>query len=138
VSSDPRPAEAFVHGDNAIVRADMAHKLLERGGFKNWTANHYGDDPEFDTILRALRIAAARRTSDLTSDRGSKSAAQPEVAPQLAAVINAMQAADLLGVTDRAIRLAIAGGKLPAQQVDGRWQINRQDVERYRATRRTA
>ena len=137
MTADPRPAEAFVHGDQAVIRGTMARKLLERGNFAAYTANSYGDDPEFDTMLRALRIAAARRTSDLTSDRGSDSAATPEVAPSLAAVINAMQAADLLGVTDRAIRLAIVGGKLPAQQVGGRWQINREDVERYRATRRT-
>ena len=127
-----------MHGDLALVRGTMAHKLLERGDFKTWTANHYGDDPEFDTMLRALRMAAARRTSERTSDDGSESAALPEVAPQLASVINAMQASVLLGVTDRAVRLAIAGGKLPAQQVGGRWQIDRQDVERYRATRRTA
>ena len=138
MTRDPRPAEAFVHGDIALVRGAMAHKLLERGDFKTWTANHYGDDPEFDTMLRALRMAAARRTSDATSALGSESAAQPEVTPQLASVINAMQAAALLGVTDRAVRLAIAGGKLPAQQVGRRWQIDRNDVERYRASRRTA
>ncbi|WP_419144872.1 helix-turn-helix domain-containing protein [Microbacterium binotii] len=47
-------------------------------------------------------------------------------------------AADLLGIGERAVRKAISGGALPAENVGGRWLIDREDVEQYRAkTRRT-
>ena len=72
MTGNPRPPTAFVHGGNAIVRQEMARKLLERGDFKRWTANHRGEDAELETILVALRIAATAPTSDSASGSGSE------------------------------------------------------------------
>ncbi|MBA2738069.1 MAG: helix-turn-helix domain-containing protein [Nocardioidaceae bacterium] len=41
------------------------------------------------------------------------------------------QAADQLGVTDRAVRLACQLGRLAARQVGGRWQVSRAVLDEY-------
>jgi len=44
-------------------------------------------------------------------------------------------AAGLLGISDRAVRKAIADKRLPATEIDGRWSIDRKDIENYRINR---
>ncbi|MFF1875708.1 helix-turn-helix domain-containing protein [Kitasatospora herbaricolor] len=48
------------------------------------------------------------------------------------------QAAQLIQVTDRAIRKAIATGHLQATNADGRWRIHREDLALYREARKAA
>ncbi len=67
-------------------------------------------------MLVALTVAAAQWRASVT---GSEVAAQPEVGPQ-SAWVSSTQAADLLGITSRAVRLAIEDERLPAERVDGR------------------
>nr|WP_254451152.1 excisionase family DNA-binding protein [Aeromicrobium stalagmiti] len=45
------------------------------------------------------------------------------------------QVASQLGITDRAVRLAIARSALKATEVGGRYRITREDMEHYRAAR---
>ncbi|WP_353708962.1 helix-turn-helix domain-containing protein [Cellulosimicrobium sp. ES-005] len=45
------------------------------------------------------------------------------------------QAAELLGMTDRGVRLAISEGRLEAEKVADRYRISRSNVEHYRAAR---
>ncbi len=43
----------------------------------------------------------------------------------------ATRAADVLGISDRAVRKACAAGRLNADLVDGQWRITRASVESY-------
>ncbi len=44
-------------------------------------------------------------------------------------------AADILYITDRAVRLAIAEKRLPATQVNGRYRIAREDIQHFAAAK---
>ena len=59
-----------------------------------------------------------------------------EVAAELdQRLMSVAEVADLLGLTDRAVRLACSQERLEAQQVGGRWRITREAYEEYRAAR---
>jgi excisionase family DNA binding protein len=89
-----------------------------------------GADAEVDNVLTALRLAAmAWRDSACGTDARNLTEVEP------LSVLSTVQAAGELGITDRAVRLAIQEGRLTGQQVSGRWQISREDLEHYRAAR---
>ncbi|MBT2567719.1 helix-turn-helix domain-containing protein [Arthrobacter sp. ISL-85] len=48
------------------------------------------------------------------------------------------QAGNRLGITDRAVRLAIQEGRLPATNVDGRWRITNEDIAHFTAAKKAA
>ncbi len=52
--------------------------------------------------------------------------------------LSTTEAAGLLDVTGRAIRLAIQQNRLQAERVGRRWVIHREDLEHFRAARRAA
>lgn len=135
---DGRPAGAYLHGLHGpvcLVSGRVADWLLTRTELDRLRKEHRGADPEVDAQLLALtHVALAYRTSDSTSAVGSSVAPEPEAVPQ-SSWVGTAQAADLLGITDRAIRLAIDEHRLPAEKVDGRWRITREDVEHYAAAR---
>lgn len=84
-------------------------------------------DPAAYAVLAALHLAALNRDS---SDCGTKIAAPQRAAQELQVWITTSEAAEYLGVTDRAIRKMIAEGKLPAQRPGGRgrWLVDRRHV----------
>lgn len=131
-----RGPEAYVHGEgrNVVVPWRVAALLMSRAGLEDYHREHRGLDPELDDVLLALKLVA---THWRTSVAGSEDRKSPEVAP-LCPWVTSTQAADLLGVGDRGIRLAIAEKRLPAEMVGGRWQIAREDVEHFRAAKRAA
>lgn len=90
-----------------------------------------GTDPEISRQLEEIRYAAMAWRGSAT---GTKEAAKPEPATQLE-WLSTGQAADLLGIGDRAVRKAIAETRLNATEVAGRYRISREDVEHYRAAR---
>ncbi|PTU56968.1 hypothetical protein DBB34_06555 [Sphaerisporangium cinnabarinum] len=45
------------------------------------------------------------------------------------------QAAELLGMTDRGVRLAICEGRLEAEKPGGRYRVSRANLEHFRAAR---
>jgi hypothetical protein len=47
------------------------------------------------------------------------------------------RAADVLGISDRAVRKACADGRLDTELVDGQWRITRASVEAYEPRRST-
>jgi excisionase family DNA binding protein len=102
-----------------------------------------GQDAELDSVLMALGMAGlAFRTGQeqqfaLRSGIGTEDA-KPAEPPSHSDVVGTRTAAGLLGITDRAVRKAIAEGRLPATTVDGRHRIHREDIENYRATRTRA
>lgn len=51
--------------------------------------------------------------------------------PFLPLIVDAKEAAELLGVSRTAVFSAIERGRLPASKVDGRWEIRRADLDAY-------
>lgn len=135
---EPKPPGAYLHGDGpacvVIVPARVAAWLATRTNLRNVRISARGTDPEVYAVLHDLhRAALAWRTSAA----GSVDAPVPEE-PRPSEWGSTTQAAGLLGITDRAVRLAVREGRLPAQQVAGRWRVTREDVEHYRAARAAA
>ncbi|MGI8761311.1 MAG: helix-turn-helix domain-containing protein [Jatrophihabitantaceae bacterium] len=101
-----------------------------------------GADPAVDSVLIAVR-AAAMYWRDSGSGSGSVDgptlADHPAPATALdsgAPLLDAAEAAAVVGITDRGVRRAIAAGRLPARQAAGRWLIAEADANRYRDRRK--
>jgi len=132
----PQSATAYVLGADgiaAIVPARVAAWLDSRLNLTQVRGQVRGRDAEVDAVLVALRLAAMSWRASAT---GSGEAPTPEV--EASSWVGTRQAADLLGIGDRAIRLAIAEQRLAAHNVGGRWRITREDIEQFRAARRAA
>lgn len=89
-------------------------------------------DPELYDQLLSLHESALEWRASAT---GSAVAAEPEVTRELKQWMSTGQVASHLGITDRAVRQAIARSALKATQVDGRYRITREDMEHFRAAR---
>lgn len=132
----PRPPAAYVHGDGSVVvvPARVAAWLQRHAGLRSLRTECRGVDREVDAVLVALAVAAAAWSGQFNgSGSGTVHAGQPEPAP--VSTLTTAQAATLLGCTDRAVRKAIAAGRLHAVDDGGRWRIAREDLEHYRAGR---
>jgi hypothetical protein len=90
-----------------------------------------GNDPEIDSVLQAMQRAALHRRTTVT---GSDQAPAPEE-PAQSKVNGDNVAADVLGITDRAVRLAITQKRLRATDLHGRWRIALEDTEHFRAAK---
>ncbi|MGY1830144.1 helix-turn-helix domain-containing protein [Geodermatophilus sp. SYSU D01180] len=135
-SSVMRAPEHYVHGlDNAgivIVPARVAEWLHRHLELDTARKASRGIDSEVDNVLVALRVAALNWRASV---HGTSPRNVPETKP-LSAWLSTTQAADALGLTDRAVRTACSDGRLDAQRVDGRWRISREALEHHRAARR--
>ncbi len=129
----PIPPESFLHHDGqgrvvvavpASVAADLVALVRERH------RRLRGLDPLRDAVLAALIIAAAAWRQQV----GTSAAPTPEPAPR-SPLMTTSRAADVLGISDRAVRKACAAGQLDAQLVDGQWRIPRDSVEAYEPRR---
>jgi excisionase family DNA binding protein len=133
--SGAKPPEAYLHGDGpsaiVIVPVRVAAWLASRTRLSEVRISARGTDPEVYAVLAALHRGALEWRTSIT---GSKAPPQREVATP-SKWMSTTQAAGQLGITGRAVRLAIQEGRLPATQVDGRWRITREDTEHYRAAR---
>ncbi len=141
---DRRPAEAYLHPGPTMV---LAYE------FGAWlVANHL----EVDAVLRTaavhphpqiLQSALTLKSAAEQWDRWDGAApsaggsgqrklfgVQAEAPPPLDEM-STSQAAAVLGISARAVRLACESGRLPAALVDGKRRIARQDVDRYRPRR---
>ena len=99
-----------------------------------------GVDPIVDDVLIAVRESAMRwrAASDLNADFGSYEAPTAEVVRRsVGELLGSKAAGDLVGKSDRAVRLACAEGRLAHQIVDGRYVISRDDILAYANYRRT-
>lgn len=131
---DPQPYLHGAHAPVVVVPARVA-AWLNRRGLDALRAAARGVDVEVDSVLDALHLAGQQwRTSAYAEASAEVAWPQAEVAPPLTSMSTG-QAADRLGITERAVRMAITAGRLPAEMVDGRWQINRDDFEHYLAAR---
>lgn len=130
--SQPKGYLVGIQGPTVMVPARVAAWLEVRAGLSSVRARARGNDPEVDAVLLALRIAGLAWR---TSATGSEVEPEPEVPRESSQWLSTGQAAGLLGITDRAVRLAIREGRLEAQQVAGRYRISRPNFEHYRAAR---
>ena len=90
-----------------------------------------GAQPTLDRAFRDLLLAAQLFSDGRgASDSGSSRAPAAEAPPSSIYddEIGTGEAADLLAITDRAVRLALKAGRLPGRYVDGRWRLRRRDV----------
>lgn len=133
-----RPAEHYLHGGGTVVvvPARVAAWLC-RHGLGSLRAVAAGADPEVDAVLTALALSADGWRTSAVTEAGAEVARRPAEVPAPLTVMTTQQAADLLRITDRAVRLAITQRRLPAQRVDGRWLIDLEDLDHFRG-RRTA
>jgi excisionase family DNA binding protein len=131
----PIPAEHFLHRDHhgrlvvvvpPPVCADVVALVRERH------RQLRGLDPRRDAVFGALIIAA----EDWRQQVGTNAAPRSEPVSR-SPVMTATRAADVLGISDRAVRKACAAGRLDAELVDGQWRITRASVEAYAPRRST-
>lgn len=126
-----RPYEHFLHGDQVIIPAEYAYKL-NRLVLNTIRPKVRGADPQLDQVLQALGYAGLRWAE---SARGTNVVPQQEPVRPSTQTVSTTTAAAILGITDRAVRKAITEGRLTATAVDGRWRIDRAELETYRANR---
>jgi excisionase family DNA binding protein len=119
-------------GVGAVLPGRIAALIYKRTDLRALRTEIRGVDPEADAVLMAIYIAALKWRS---SACGTVDAPEPEPVTSSSQWLTTSQAADLAGVTDRAIRKAIAEGRLTATAIDGRHRISRDDLEHYRAAR---
>ncbi len=138
--SEPLPArdpKHYVHGiDGAvvIVPGRVAAWLTQQLGLDRLRSEVRGMDAQVDHVLIGLAVAASawRASAYGTTPRNT-----PEPEPK-SSWLTTTEVADLLNLTDRAIRSACRSGRLHAERVGDRWQISREHFEHYRAARKAA
>ena len=120
-------------GLGLVISADTAYLLETFGDIKRLRQRIRGRYPNVSQELLDLRTVAMsydpERLPEAEVD-SAELAAQSEVdwlSPQ--------RVADLLGISDRAVRLACSQGRIDAQQVGSRWRISEEGYRAYRAAR---
>ncbi|WP_420835150.1 helix-turn-helix domain-containing protein [Williamsia herbipolensis] len=92
-----------------------------------------GTDVELTNVLTALHLASLDWRSAAT---GIVKPSTAELEPR-SEWIGTRQAADLLGISDRAVRKAIVEKRLAATSIGQGYRVRREDVEHYRSARRS-
>lgn len=129
-----RDPASYVHGtgeDAVVVLPARAAALLDRLlDLRQLRVKLRGNDPQIDSALLGLALAAeharaARGTSLAApaSGRGRTSAEAAEAAATSSSV-SSSRAAVALGISPRAVRLALAEGRLSGRKVDGTWRVD--------------
>jgi excisionase family DNA binding protein len=120
-------------GPAVVIDARTAAWMLKYADISRLRVRVRGIDPRISRALEEITVVGLEWR---TSATGTPVAAKPEPATNSEQWLSTGQAADLVGVTCRAIRKAIAEARLPATQVGGRYRISREDLEHYRTARR--
>lgn len=129
--TENRPPSRFVQG--VVVSPRIAYLLEKSVDFKPLRVKSRGADTDLTDTLHALHWAALAYDS---SFHGSNDTSPTEVRRPSMQALTPGAVASRLGITPHAVRLAIREQRLPATQVDGRWQISPADFENFKATRR--
>lgn len=126
-----------VDGPAVVVPARIAFLLESQAGLSSLRVRTRGLDPEATDVLEAIRNAAMAWREGLSGSAPSGTTVAPKAEPEPACEwVTTGKAADLLGITSRAIRKAIAEDRLPAEAVGGQHRIARTDLEHFRAARK--
>lgn len=132
-----RSHESYLHGLAGVevtVPGRVAAILESRCKLTELRVALRGIDPEVDEALMAITLAAHHWRNSAT---GRATPAEPEVTPR-SEWVSTTEAADILYITTRAVRLAITENRLNATRVGKSYRINREDLEHYKAARRAA
>lgn len=135
MTTPQRPPTAYVHGVDApvvVVPARVCAWLERYASLNEVRIQERGADPEVDAVLVAVRLAALTWRTTAT---GTAVAAKPEAPTDLNQWMSTGQAAERLGITDRAVRLAIKENRLKATNLDGRWRITAEDLQHFTAAK---
>ena len=112
-----------------MVSPEMARILWHNGGLDDFRHRVRGRRPDLDALLEALRAAGERWAS---ADRGSVEAEAPEATPEW---LSTSEVASRVGLTTRAVVLAIGEKRLSAEWSSGRWMVSREELEHFKAAR---
>lgn len=118
-------------GPAVVLSARTAAWLERYADLTSLRVRVRGTDPAISRELEEIRYAAMSWRSSVS---GTEAAVAPEPVTS-SGWLTTTQAAGLVGVTDRAIRKAIAEGRLISTEVNGRHRVSREDLEHYRAAR---
>lgn len=120
-------------GMGLVISAETAYLIETLGDMKKLRARVRGRYPHISQELLDLRTVAMsfdpQRLPEAEVDF-------PEVAAESeAGWLSSQRAADLLGMTDRGVRLACSEGRLEAEQVGKRWRISQEAYQAFKAAR---
>lgn len=120
-------------GPGVVLDARMCAWLEQYAGLTRLRVRVRGTDPALSQQLEEIRLAALHWRGSAT---GTTRATEAEPAARSEQWLSTGEAAELLGVTARAVRKAIAEGRLSATTLSNRHRrISREDLEHYRAAR---
>ena len=125
-----RPRVVMFGGPVVVISGSFASWLERSAKLRKLAHEVRGLNDEITEGLQEIHFAAVAFDKHVASATGSKQDSGAEVASQ-STYVSTTTAADLLDCTDRAVRLACSQGRLSARCVDGRWQVDRQDIERF-------
>jgi excisionase family DNA binding protein len=133
-----RPPSSYVFGEGRqavmVLSAQTAYVLMTAAGVQSLAASRRGRNTDVDDELMAMyRLALGFQRG--SSVAGTESASDPEQQPGSGQWFGVREAAQRLRCGDRAVRQAIARGRLTAQKHEGRWRINEADLEIYERDR---
>jgi excisionase family DNA binding protein len=132
--SDLRPSGFYVlgiAGPSVEVPGRICAWLEAHLDLRRVRTDVRGIDPEVDSVLNDLALAALTWRSRFEASRECKPSQPVALLPWL----TVSEAADQLGVTGSRVRQLVHTNALAAEQVDRRWRINRLNFEHYKAAR---
>jgi len=129
-------------GPVVVVPARVAALLCRDGGLDRWKGQVRGADAELDAVLVALTAASAAWRSRAASavatecgilldDAGTAGPPSEHVETRW----SSRDAAAVVGVSERAIRSAAAGGRLRGERVGAAWTFDRDEVMHFKERR---
>ena len=128
-----RTADNMVYrGAVAVLPGYVCWLLNNAAGLDKLRTQVRGQNPDLDQGLMAIRLAGLAYESSCT---GTKPAPQPEPMSKshqpTTETYGTSTAATILGISDRAVRKAIAEKRLHATRLDGRYRMTQQDLATY-------
>ncbi len=129
-----RPDGAYIIQEAVAVPFRICAIITRQAGLKAWANARRGADPQMDQVVHDMTMAGLRW---VTSAVGKETRQDP-VGEAPSKWLTATEAAELVGVSARAARLAAHEGRIPAEKFGGQWQISREDAEHWKASRRAA
>jgi len=121
-------------GPAVVLDARTCAWLERNAGMRSLRVGVRGVDPHISTQLEEIKRAAATWRSSAPTGTAGDTTAEP--AEDLEQWLTTGEAAELAGVTSRAIRKAVAEGRLTASKAGSHNRINREDLGHYRAAKK--
>lgn len=126
-----RPPEYHLLDAGVAITGRVADYLERRAHLDDFRLRVRGIDPDLDSQLLALHMAALRWRG---SGHGTQRAEPSEPVTTLER-LSTTEAADLLHLHPRSVVKAIHEGRLEAEQVGRGWRIHRRDLHHFQAAR---